>query len=113
MRGHKRPCKTSPEDIEMVSVNSAQFNIDQSVLTAALKTLVGQNSMTIPYKIDMGSDSNIMPIDIFETLFPGVTNEQLAATVNKCIMLKMYNKTTITQLRTCKVRKIRKHVNFL
>ena len=35
--------------------------------------------------------------------FPKVTNEQLATTKNKNILLKMYNKTTITQLGTCRV----------
>ena len=74
-----------------------------------LKTLAGQNSITIPYKIDMDSDSNIKPIHIFRKLFPGVTTEQLATTVNKYILLKMYNKTTITQLGTCKV--VVEHMN--
>ena len=74
------------EDIEMVSVNSVQFDINQSVVTTTLKTLVGQNSITIPYKIEMGSNSNKMPIHIFKKHFPGVTNEQLTATVNICIL---------------------------
>ena len=44
-----------------------------------------------------------MPLHIFKKLFPGVTNEQLAETINKHILLKTYNKTTITQLGMCKV----------
>ena len=36
----------------------------------------------------MGSDSNIMLLHIFKKLFPGVTNEQLADTINKDILLK-------------------------
>ena len=63
----------------------------------------------MPYKIDTGSDSNIMPQHIFKKLLPGVTNVQLAETINKHIMLKSYNKTTITQIGTCKV--IIKHKN--
>ena len=51
----------------------------------------------------MGSDGNIMLLHIFKKLFPGVTNEWLAETFSKCILLKTYNKTTITQLGTCKV----------
>ena len=70
---------------------------------ANLKTSVGKNSMSIPYKIDTGNDGNIMPWDIFKKLFPEVTNVQLEETINKHIMLKTYNKTTITQLGTCKV----------
>ena len=34
-------------------------------------------------------------------LFPKITNEQLVGTKKKNILLKMYNKTTITQLGTC------------
>ena len=57
------------EDIETVSVNSVQFNINQSVLTATLKTLMSQNSIAIPYKIDTGSNGNIMSIHIFKNCF--------------------------------------------
>ena len=45
-----------------------------------------------------------MPLHIFKKLFPGVTNEWLAETINNCILIKTYNKKTITQLHTCKVR---------
>ena len=47
--------------------------------------------------------SDIMPTYLFKKLFPNVTNEQLVATVNMHMLLKTYNKTTITQLGTCKV----------
>ena len=91
------------EDVETVSINSVQFNINCSVLTVNLKTSAGQNSITVPYKIDTGCDGNLMPMHIFKKLFLGVTNEQLAATINKCILFKTYNKITITQLGMCKV----------
>ena len=45
----------------------------------------------------------MMPAYLFKKLFPNVIDEQLVATVNKHILLKTYNKTTITQLGTCKV----------
>ena len=34
----------------------------------------------VPYKVDTGSDGNIMPLDIYKKLFPEITNEQLVAT---------------------------------
>ena len=46
-------------DFEMVNINSVYFNKNCSVLTANLKTLVGKNSISVLYKIDMGSDGNI------------------------------------------------------
>ena len=76
----------------MVSINSVQFNKICSVLTAKLKTSMGQNSIVVLYKIDTGSDGNIMPGCIFKKLFPEVTNKQLAATKNKYIIFKTYSK---------------------
>ena len=55
------------------------------------------------YKVDTGSDGNIMPLHIYKKLFPKITNKQLVATKNKNILLNMYNKTTISQLDTCTV----------
>ena len=67
------------------------------------KTSVGEDSISVPHKIDIGSNGNIMPLYVFKKLFPGVRNEWLAETINKHILLKTYNKTTITVLGTCKV----------
>ena len=73
------------------------------MLTAELETCVGSNNMVILYKIDTGSDGNIMPWHIFKTLFPRVTESQLMKTIKNHIKLKTYNKTFITQLGTCAV----------
>ena len=51
------------------------------MLTAKLETFADNNNMAIPYKIDTGSDGNIMPWYIFKKLFPGVTDSQLAKTI--------------------------------
>ena len=37
----------------------------------------GNNKVVIPYKIDTGSDGNIMPWYIFKKLFPRVTEAEL------------------------------------
>ena len=91
------------EDIELVSINSIQFNKNHSVLTGNLKTSAGQSNITVPCKIDTGSNGYIMPLHMHKKLFPSITNEQLATTKNKNVLLKMYNKTTITQLGMCTV----------
>ena len=49
--------------------------------------------MVIPYKIDTGSDGNIMPWYIFKKLFPRVTVSQFTRTIKNHIKLKMCNKT--------------------
>ena len=41
------------------------------MLTARLETCVGNNNMIIAYKIDTGSDGNIMPWYIFKKMFQG------------------------------------------
>ena len=51
----------------------------------------------VPYKVDMASDENIMPLYIYKNLFPRATIQQLAVTRNTNIKLKTYNQTTITQ----------------
>ena len=59
---------------------------------------VHKHNIMLSYKIDMGSNGNIMPLHVYKKLFPNITNEQLAKTKDKSVLLKTYNKTTITQL---------------
>ena len=68
----------SKGEIEMVSINSVHMNKNQSKLTAKLVMHAGNNKITIPYKIDTESDSNITPWYIFKKLFPRVTEAELA-----------------------------------
>ena len=56
----------------------------------------------MPNKVDMASDGNIMPFNIFTKLFPTTTADQLEATKD-ATKLGTYNHTIITQLRSCKV----------
>ena len=100
-----------------MSINSIQFNKKHSVLTTNLKTFAGKNDIMVSYKIDTGRDGNIMPLHMYKKLFPNITNEQLVETKNKNVLLKTYNKTTITQLGTCTVieehKNNKKNVDFL
>ena len=47
-----------------------------SVITANLKTFANKSGIIVPYKVDTGSDGNIMPLHIYKKLFPRVTSEQ-------------------------------------
>ena len=78
------------------------MNNNQSMLTAKLETYAGENKLTVPCKIDTGSDGNIMPLYIFKKLFPRVTEAELKKTIKRHIKLKT-NKTVIMQLGTCMV----------
>ena len=46
--------------IDSVSINSIYFNKNCSILTANLKTSAGLNNINVSYKVDTGSDGNIM-----------------------------------------------------
>ena len=78
------------DDLKMVSINSAYFNKSCSVQTTKLEISIDNNNMVILYKIDTGSDGNIMPWYIFKKLSPRVTNYQLAK-----ISLKTYKTKTL------------------
>ena len=54
---------------EMVNINSANFNSNHSAIIAKLKTSPNKAIIMVPYKVDMGSDGNIMPFNIFTKLF--------------------------------------------
>ena len=51
-------------DTETVNINSIKFHSNCSALIAILKTSPNKVVIMVPYKIDMGSDGNIMPIHI-------------------------------------------------
>ena len=90
------------DEIQMMSINSVYMNRNQLVVTTKLDMHAGDNKITIQYKIDIGSDSNIMPWCIFKKLFPKVTEAELAKTINNHIKLKCIT-TVIAQLGMCVV----------
>ena len=68
------------------------------MLTAILDMHAGNNKITILYKIDTGSDANIMPWCIFKKLFPMVTEAEVTKTIKNHIKLKIYNETVTTHV---------------
>ena len=56
------------------------------------------------FKIDTGADGNLMPITMFMKLYPKISLEMLAKTIDKGITLFMYNNTPIIQYGTCSVK---------
>ena len=64
---------------------------------------VGNNALKVPYKIDTGSEGNLMPLYIFKELFRNGSVEQLKRSIKSNIKLKTYNWMQIEQLGTCAV----------
>ena len=65
------------EDIQIVSINSLYLNRKCSLITAHLEIQVGETALEIPYKINTGSEGNLMPLYIFQKLFKNMSKEQL------------------------------------
>ena len=53
-------------NIDMVNINSINFKSKCSVITALLKTSPNQARVIARYKVDTGSDGNIMPFPIYK-----------------------------------------------
>ena len=50
------------EDREVVSINLLYINRKRSLIMAKLEMQVGKTVLEIAYKIDMGSEGNLMPL---------------------------------------------------
>ena len=91
------------EDIETMSVNSLYLNRKWSLIMAHLEMQLGKTALEIPYKINTGSQGNLMPLYIFQKLFKNMSEEQLKRSVKGNIKLKTYNGMHIMQLGMCAV----------
>ena len=89
----------SKGEIETVSINSVHMNKNWLLLMVQLKKHAGNSKIIILYKIDTGSEGNIMLWHIFKRLFKNVTEAELKKTVKGHIKLKTYNKTVIHTFR--------------
>ena len=77
------------DEIEKVNINSIYtdsitLNSKCSVITANLNTSLSQAKFVVSYKIDSGSEGNIMPFHIFKRFYPRST-KKLSATINDSI----------------------------
>ena len=63
--------------IETVSVDSVHLNKNQSLITVNLEMQAVKKVIEIQYKINTGSEGNIMPLYIFKKLFKNMTQDQL------------------------------------
>ena len=61
----------------MVTITSLNFISIWWVIRANYETSSSKSSAIIPYKVDTGSDGNIMPYYIFKILFSSKSKEQL------------------------------------
>ena len=67
---------------ETVSIDSVHLNKNWSLIATKLETQAGGNTIEILYKIDTGSEGNIMPLFMFKKLFKNTTEEQLQKSIS-------------------------------
>ena len=89
--------------IEEISINSVYLNNKRLLITAQLEMQVGNNALKVPYKIDTGSEGNLMLLYISKTLFRNGFVKQLKRSIKNNIKLKTYNGIQIEQSGTCAV----------
>ena len=89
--------------IEEVSINSVYLNNKRSLITAQLEMQVGNNALKVQYKIDTGSEGNLISLYIFKMLVRNELAEQLKRSIKSNIKLKTYNGMQIEQLGMCAV----------
>ena len=78
----QEPAQSNVEEdhSDMVNINSVIFNSKWLVITKNLNMSSSQVGVIIPYKVDTGSDGIIMPLHLYQKLFPRAIKEQLVAT---------------------------------
>ena len=82
---------TEENSIDLVNINSIHFNKNHLVIKK-LKMSAGINNVIVTYKVDTGSNGNIMPLHIYKKLFLRIICKQFAAT-----KMRLYNEKHITK----------------
>ena len=80
---HAVEVDVSQEDgkIEVASINTVYLNNKWSLITPDLEMQVSKNTIKIPYKIDTGSEGNLMPLYLFKRLSGHRSIEQLKRSI--------------------------------
>ena len=60
----------------------------------------------------MGSDGNVLQLDIFKVLFPKTTLEQLLKHKDKRVILCTYSNSCVPQMGVCKVNIVNKGIKY-
>ena len=68
-------------EIEEVSINLVCLKNKWSIITTQLEMQVSENTIEVPYKIDTGSEGNLMPLYIFKMLCDNRSVEQLKRSI--------------------------------
>ena len=91
--------ETQEGEIETVSIDLVHLNRKWSLITAHLEVQAGKHIIEIPYKIDTGSEGNIMLLYIFKKLFKNTTEDQLKNFIKSHIRLSKIQQNKYNAIR--------------
>ena len=92
------------DQVQSLFYHDMHFNNVNTRMHMELGCEMSQNRSKQVFKVDTGADGNLMPITMFIKLYPKVSLETLAKTIDKGITLYAYNNTPIKQYGTCSVK---------
>ena len=92
------------DQVQSLFYHDVHFNNVNTRMHTELGCEMSQNRSKQVFKIDTGADGNLMPITMFTKLYPKISLEKLAKTIDKEITLFAYNNTPIKQYGTCSVK---------
>ena len=92
------------DQVQSLFYHDVHFNNVNMRMHTELGCEMSQNRSKQMFKIDTGADGNLIPITMFTKLYPKISLEMLAKTIDKGITLFMYNNTPIKQYGTCSVK---------
>ena len=92
------------DQVQSLFYHDMHFNNVNTRMHTELGCEMSQNRSKEVFKIDTGADGNLMPITMFTKLYPKISLETLAKTIDKGITLFAYNNTPIKQYGTCSVK---------
>ena len=92
------------DQVQSLFYHDVHFNNINMRMHTELGWGMSQSRSKQVFKIDTGMDGNLMPITMFMKLYPKISLETLAKTIDKGIMLYAYNNTHIKQYGTCSVK---------
>ena len=90
--------------VQSLFYHDVHFNNVNTRMHTELGCETSQNRSKQVFKIDTGVDGKLMPITMFTKLYPKISLETLAKTIDKGITLFVYNNTPIKQYGTCSVK---------
>ena len=92
------------DQVKSLFYHDVHFNNINMRMHTELGCEMSQSRSKQVFKIDTGADGNLMPITMFMKLYPKISLETLAKTIDKGITQFAYNNTPIKQYGTCSVK---------